>query len=201
MNQQQISRLVQEMARQNKMAVFNSKREANLTSEELAKNRKIREIIRLQTSKEEAEIVQDKKLQELLVKLQPGINELLRKNIEQKKADLKNAREKIRRERQEEIDRQNEENRRLMNKYFKDARKNLPQKGAPKNYSAYIGSIRPASRKALADYSGYNSSFQTASSRGHTNYNEYNRGFQAIQRKGRIDYDAYNKTLQPIVKK
>ncbi len=214
-DQRQISQLIYEMARQNKIAGGDLKRKANLTFEELAKNRKINELMRLQTSsnklqtsnnkpqtpREKKEIEQNKKFQEFFVKIRPEINEIFRKNAEQKKADIQQTLEKNRQERQNEIDRQNDENRRLMNKYFKDALKNLPQKGQHKNYSAYHKSFRPELRKALADYSGYNSSFQTTASKGQTNYDEYNSSFQAIQRKGQADYNAYNKTFQPIAKK
>ncbi|MBF0280836.1 MAG: hypothetical protein HQM13_23795 [SAR324 cluster bacterium] len=196
--QQQISKLVRESARKNIFHGLNFRNNSRLSPEEESKSRKIRVLTPLQTPVQEQEIEQSKKLRQLIVKLQPETSDILKKNLEQRKEEIKLAREKSLREEQAERDRENTENRRLINKYFKDSLKNLPQKGRKANYNAYNNSFRRAFRRPLTNYSAYNSSFQSKPSRGHTNYNEFNNSFQTIPRRGHVDYSAYNSTLQPI---
>ena len=147
LEQQQISKLVRESSRQNKIGVFVPSKKVTLSPEEQEKSRRIEELTRLQLSRKEQEVEQSKKIQKLISDLQPEINEILKNNAEQRKEEIKAARERNRQEQQREIDRENDENRRRMRKYYKDALKNLPAKARLTDYTAYNNGFRPIIRK------------------------------------------------------
>lgn len=144
-NQSAISQQVLKFARQN---VRDTKRKpVKLSEKEIIIGRTIEQVIKDQQLLQEQQKKTGQNIVEMVAKLQPEANEIMKRIVEQKKQNIANAQAKNREEQEREVARQNAEFKRKMAKYFKDVLKNLPQKGKHANYTAYIKSFKPIVRK------------------------------------------------------
>ena len=115
---------------------------------ELQKNQKKLEALVQEGEKRDAEqSALNKKIQDLVVKLQPETNATLKKTAEARQKAIQEARLRDFLEQQKQLDRIDAENRKKIEKYFKDVVKNLPQKGKHKDYTQFNQQFRPIVRK------------------------------------------------------
>lgn len=147
LQQSEISEIVRVAASRQSEAEGAPKATAQLSAREIEKNRRIDALVRKLQKKDERQIDLSKKVQDLVVKLQPETNKILKRLTQERQAAIKEARNKNLQEQRKELDRINAENRKKMEKYFRDAVKNLPQKGRHKDYTAYNKRFQPIVRK------------------------------------------------------
>ncbi|MBF0289164.1 MAG: hypothetical protein HQM14_15200 [SAR324 cluster bacterium] len=144
-NQSNISQSVLQLARQNVRDT--KKKPVKLSAKEIIVGRTLEQVIRDQKLLQEQQSKTGKSIVEMVAKLQPEANKIMKSIVEQKKQNIANAQAQARQEQAAEIARQNSELQQKMDRYFRNVLKNLPQKGKHTNYTAYIKSFKPITRK------------------------------------------------------
>lgn len=150
LKQDEISRMVRNYPRRRPAAPKKSTNPKNPTRfnlEELKKSQQIEAIVRQGETKDAKQSALNKKIQDLVVKLQPETSAILKKIDQDRQEALKKARLSDFVEHQKQLERINEESRKKIEKYFKDVVKNLPQKGKHQDYTQYNQQFRPIVRK------------------------------------------------------
>lgn len=150
LKQDEISRMVRNYARRRPTAPKKSTNRRNPTRfnlAELKQSKQINAIVRQGETKDAQQSTLNKKIQDLVVKLQPETNAILKKIEQDRQKALAEARLSDFLEQQKQLEQINKENRKKMEKYFKDVVKNLPQKGKHQDYTQYNQQFRPIVRK------------------------------------------------------